>query len=130
MSESSAVERGNFSRWLWVAALTPMCLCGVVMTVLFSFNLVSLRQTTQQQALSNTQARLTSRALAATSVVRLKATDQARAQTSTAMMQSLSDGLRYPLIFSDAFDANSKNWLTGIFDSGKNSNYAINPINR
>lgn len=117
MSQSST---NNFSKWLWAAALTPMCLCGAVMAVLFSTNLVSLRQTTQQQSLSKTQARLTSRALSLTSSVRVKATEQARAQTATAMMQALSDGSRYPLIFSDAFDSSSKNWLNGTFDSGKN----------
>ncbi|MBI5712571.1 MAG: hypothetical protein HZC38_03995 [Chloroflexi bacterium] len=120
MSESSS-ERGNFSKWLWAAALTPMCLCGVVMAVLFGTNLVTLRQTTQQQSLRNTQARLTSRAISLTSAVRFKATEQARVQTSTAIMQAMSDGSRYPLILSDAFDVNSRNWLNGIHTSGKNN---------
>lgn len=120
MSQSST-ERNNFSKWLWVAALTPLCLCGVVMAVLFGTNLVTLRQTTQQGSLRNTQARLTSRAISLTSAVRLKATEQARVQTATAIMQALSDGSRYPLVLSDAFDTNSKNWLNGTFDSGKNS---------
>ncbi|MEK7808714.1 MAG: hypothetical protein AAB571_06555 [Chloroflexota bacterium] len=119
MSQSST-ERSNFSKWLWVAALTPMCLCGVVMAVLFGTNLVTLRQTTQQGSLRNTQARLTSRAISLTSAVRLKATEQARAQTATAIMQAMSDGSRYPLILSDAFDVNSRNWLNGTYESGKN----------
>ena len=120
MSQSST-ERNNFSKWLWVVALAPMCACGVVMALLFGTNLVSLRQTSQQGSLRNTQARLTSRALSLTSAVRVKATEQARVQTATAMMQAFSDGSRYPLILSDAFDSNSKNWLNGTHASGKNS---------
>jgi len=88
MSQDST-ERSNFSKWLWVAALTPMCVCGVVMAVLFGTNLVTLRQTTQQGSLRNTQARLTSRAISLTSAVRFKATEQARVQTATAIMQAL-----------------------------------------
>jgi hypothetical protein len=121
MSESSTTERNNFSKWLWVAALTPMCVCGVVIAVLFGTNLVSLRQTTQQQSLRSTQARLTSRAVSLTSAVRVKATEQARVQTATAIMQAMSDGSRFPLVLSDAFDANSRNWLNGTHVSGKNS---------
>ncbi|MBI5712482.1 MAG: hypothetical protein HZC38_03500, partial [Chloroflexi bacterium] len=68
-----------------------------------------------------TQARLTSRAISLTSAVRSKATEQARAQTATAIMQAMSDGSRYPLILSDAFDVNSRNWLSGIHTSGKNN---------
>ena len=120
MSHDST-ERSNFSKWLWVAALTPMCLCGVVMAVLFGTNLVTLRQTTQQQSLRNTQSRLTSRAFSLTSSVNVKASEQARAQTATAIMQALSNGSRYPLILSEAFDVNSKNWLNGIHTSGKNN---------
>jgi xanthine/uracil permease len=120
MSHDST-ERSNFSKWLWVAALTPMCLCGVVMAVLFGTNLVTLRQTTQQQSLRNTQSRLTSRAFSLTSSVNVKASEQARAQTATAIMQALSNGSRYPLILSEAFDVNSKNWLNGIHTSGHRS---------